>query len=159
PFAQQPPPAPSPQPTAEPPKPTAEAAKPTVEAPKPTAEAPKPTAEAAKPTVEAAKPTAEAAKPPYETAKCQFEIPEGIDVSCGYLTVPEDRGSPGGKTLRLHAAVFKSKSTTPAADPVIYLDGGPGAHSLEGVPLAFQSRFAPFLADRDFVMFDQRGTG
>ena len=36
---------------------------------------------------------------------------------------------------------------------------GPGGDALEIVPLVFADRFAPFLADRDFIMFDQRGTG
>ena len=30
---------------------------------------------------------------------------------------------------------------------------------MEPVPLVFNANFAPFLADRDFIMFDQRGTG
>jgi pimeloyl-ACP methyl ester carboxylesterase len=30
---------------------------------------------------------------------------------------------------------------------------------LQGIPFSFEERFAPFLANRDFIMFDQRGTG
>jgi pimeloyl-ACP methyl ester carboxylesterase len=74
------------------------------------------------------------------------------------LTVPEERSSTNGKTIRLHVAVFKSTSTTPAPDPVVFLAGGPGGHALEGVPIS-DAWFAPFLSDRDFIIFDQRGTG
>lgn len=96
----------------------------------------------------------------FESADCQFGVPPGRDVSCGYLTVPENRNDVGnGRTVRLHVAVFASDSANPAPDPIIYLEGGPGGDALETVPLAFERRFAPFLADHTFIMFDQRGTG
>jgi len=95
---------------------------------------------------------------PYQQADCKFIKPLDLTVTCGYLTVPEDRSSSDGKTIRLHVALFKSTSTTPAPDPVVFLVGGPGGHALEGVPIS-DPWFAPFLADRDFIMFDQRGTG
>ena len=95
----------------------------------------------------------------YEQAPCQFQIPPGQTVECGYLIVPEDRGQSGGPTIRLHVGVFRSQSGDEAPDPIVYLAGGPGENALELVPLTFNQRFAPFLADRDFIMFDQRGTG
>jgi pimeloyl-ACP methyl ester carboxylesterase len=95
----------------------------------------------------------------YQQAECKFNKPAGVDVTCGYLTVPEDRGKADGKTIRLHVAVFKSKSKNPAPDPVVYLEGGPGGHSLDNAEFSFQGRFDPFLENRDFIMFDQRGTG
>jgi pimeloyl-ACP methyl ester carboxylesterase len=99
-------------------------------------------------------------EPVYETADCEFAVPAGRDVACGYLTVPENRDDvANGRTVRLHVAVFASESANPAPDPIIYLEGGPGGDALETVPLAFEQRFAPFLADHTFIMFDQRGTG
>jgi len=95
----------------------------------------------------------------FELAECQFDIPPGQTVECGYLTVPEDRSQPDGPTIRLHVAIFKSHSDDPAPDPVVYLAGGPGEQALETMPLLFNLRFAPFLANRDFIVFDQRGTG
>ena len=80
-------------------------------------------------------------------------------MECGYLTVPEDRSQSGGLTIRLHVGVFRTQSDDKAPDPVVYLAGGPGENPLELVPLTFNQRFAPFVADRDFIMFDQRGTG
>jgi pimeloyl-ACP methyl ester carboxylesterase len=121
-----------------------------------------PTSEPAKPTAQistAAAPTATTATPTYEQAECKFNKPAGIDVACGYLTVPEDRDKPDGKTIRLHVAVFKSQSSKPAPDPVVYLEGGPGGHALDNAEFSFQGRFDPFLENRDFIMFDQRGTG
>ena len=80
-------------------------------------------------------------------------------VECGYLTVPEDRSQSGGATIRLHVGVFRTQSDEKAPDPIVYLAGGPGENALELVPLIFNQRFAPFLGDRDFIIFDQRGTG
>ncbi len=103
--------------------------------------------------------SAPASQASYERASCKFEEPDGVEVECGYLIVPEDRSSDDGKTIRLHVAVFKSQSDTPEPDPIVYLEGGPGGNALEGVPLIFEDRFATFLDKRDLIMFDQRGTG
>ncbi|MCA9925859.1 MAG: alpha/beta fold hydrolase, partial [Anaerolineales bacterium] len=97
-------------------------------------------------------------EPVFETAACQFDEPEGHDVTCGYLIVPEDRSQPN-KTIRLHVAIFASESDNPAPDPVVYLEGGPGGDALEAMPFTFDDNFAPLLADRDVIIFDQRGTG
>lgn len=102
---------------------------------------------------------AQTAAPIFETAACQFEIPSGQDVECGYLTVPEDRSQPDGPTIRLHVAIFASRSANPSPDPVVYLSGGPGANALETVPLSFNTQFDAFLEDRDFIIVDQRGAG
>jgi pimeloyl-ACP methyl ester carboxylesterase len=147
----------APAPSAQPAAPSATSAAP-VAAP-PTAESPSDVSPTdASPTAAMPQPTA-AAKPNYAQAACKFAKPPQIDVTCGYLTVPQDRSKADGKTLRLHVAVFKSKSANPAPDPVVYLEGGPGGHALENIADSFQERFAPFLTDRDFIMFDQRGTG
>jgi len=98
-------------------------------------------------------------QPYFEPAQCQLQIPPGQTCECGYLTVPEDRSQPDGPTIRLHVAIFKSHSDNPAPDPVVYLAGGPGENALEAAPLVFNRRFAPFLANRDLIIFDQRGTG
>lgn len=95
----------------------------------------------------------------YEEAPCEFDIPEERDVTCGWLIVPEDRTNPDDRTIRLHVAQFDSDSDTPAPDPIVYLEGGPGGDALETVPFTFERFYAPFLANHNFIMFDQRGTG
>lgn len=97
-------------------------------------------------------------EPVFETESCEFQVPPGRDVECGWLTVPEDRSNPE-KMIHLHVAIFHSDSANPAPDPIVYLEGGPGGDALEAVPLVFEMRFAPFLANHDLIMFDQRGTG
>ena len=98
--------------------------------------------------------------PRFEEASCRFEVPADRGVTCGYLVVRENRDNPEDEdTLRLHVAIFDSESAHPEPDPIVYLEGGPGGDALEGIPFIFESRFAPFLAEHDFIMFDQRGTG
>ncbi|HRQ42316.1 MAG TPA: alpha/beta fold hydrolase [Chloroflexota bacterium] len=96
----------------------------------------------------------------FVEARCEFDVPHGRDVTCGWLTVPEDRSDPANEnTIRLHVAIFASDNPNPAPDPIVYLEGGPGGDALEVVPLIFELRFAPYLANHALIMFDQRGTG
>jgi len=110
---------------------------------------------------------AQSGTPKFTESACQFDttnqglsgMTEGTDYRCGMVTVPEDHTkADNGKTIQIAVAVFKSTAATPAADPVIYLDGGPGGYSLIQAG-DYLSSFSAFLAKRDVIMFDQRGTG
>jgi len=107
----------------------------------------------------------EPAVPRFEAASCAFarptEMPVGATLRCGYLVVPEQRLSAApvqGATLRL--AVARLSSGHPlAADPVVYLAGGPGdAGSTDLAPL-LGGALPTLLDDRDWIFLDQRGTG
>jgi pimeloyl-ACP methyl ester carboxylesterase len=113
------------------------------------------------PTPEATTATAapEARAASYEQAGCRFDVPPGAEVECGYLNVPERRDRPDSRTIRLHVAIYKSSAASPAPDPVVYLEGGPGGDALKSVALGYDRRVVPFLEERDFIVFDQRGTG
>lgn len=83
---------------------------------------------------------------------------EGQTVICGRIAMPEDHDTAGGKTLPLAFALLKSRSAAPAPDPVIYLHGGPGGHSVQDIPM--NADLFDFLRDRrDIILFDQRGAG
>jgi pimeloyl-ACP methyl ester carboxylesterase len=98
--------------------------------------------------------------PRFEPATCPFTPAkgqaEGSTVVCGFAVVPEVHANPGGPTIRIAVAWFKSQNPTPAAEPIIYLEGGPGAPSLDGGLPNFAARFTQ---QHDFVAFDQRGVG
>jgi pimeloyl-ACP methyl ester carboxylesterase len=79
------------------------------------------------------------------------------DIACGWLTVLEDWKEPDGRRLQIGYVVLRSTSPSPEPDPVVYLDGGPGASPLTGVEL-YSNLFAGMRASRDVVLFDQRGT-
>jgi pimeloyl-ACP methyl ester carboxylesterase len=97
--------------------------------------------------------------PRFEETKCWFKAPFGRDVECGWLIVPEDHAQPGGKTIRLAVARFKSDADKPEPDPIVYLEGGPGGGPLKSYPLQFDVLFGPLVEQRDMIIFDQRGTG
>jgi pimeloyl-ACP methyl ester carboxylesterase len=97
----------------------------------------------------------------FSSASCPVKLPagaqEGRDIECGYLTVPEQHSQPGGKTIQLAVAVIKSRSASPAPDPLVMMQGGPGGSTLDlFVPLLLGG--SELRADRDIVLFDQRGT-
>ncbi|RPJ72431.1 MAG: alpha/beta fold hydrolase [Acidobacteria bacterium] len=95
----------------------------------------------------------------FATAPCAFHVPAGQKVRCGWLTVPENRVGPGGRTIRLHVAIYASRSPHPAPDPIVWLVGGPGGRAHDLSSRLFHRVVAPYLATRDFIVLDVRGTG
>jgi pimeloyl-ACP methyl ester carboxylesterase len=99
--------------------------------------------------------------PRFEEAPCMVDLLpgliEGQDVVCGYLSVPAKYADPAGPTIRLGVAILKSLSPDPEPDPLVLLQGGPGGSTidtyLQAIPTTGRLR-----ADRDIVLFDQRGT-
>lgn len=92
----------------------------------------------------------------FEAEECPFEIPDGATVDCGYLTVPEYYDDPDGEQLYLAVAILRAQSGRAKADPVLYLEGGPGGSALTGIDAWVGVELG---ADRDLILFDQRGTG
>ena len=156
-----------PQPTSTPLPTEQPEATPTLVAVQPT-DTPSPPATAAPTT---APPTAAATSEPtpqpaaaFQSGPCPFDLPAGQveseTVECGYLLVPEDRTDPASPTLRLAVAIFRHPDGQPEPDPIIYLEGGPGASRLELMALTFALVLEPmFAANRDIIVFDQRGVG
>lgn len=97
--------------------------------------------------------------PLLEKAKCPFPLPANVEVSCGYVVVPEDRTGDPLHTIKLAYAVYQSTSQDPAPEPVLFLQGGPGGEAVKLSADAYPILVAPFLQRHDFVTFDQRGTG
>ena len=104
-------------------------------------------------------PTPQPGVPRFEEADCPFDVPAGQTAECGYLVIPEDRSRPDGKTIQLAVARFKSDSSEPAPDPIVYLEGGPGGSPLRSFIPQFNVLLAPLLEKRDLILIDQRGTG
>ena len=73
--------------------------------------------------------------------------------------VPENRSRPEGNWIRLAVAIFKSP-TVPTRPPLLLLGGGPGTFVLDTFgPIITGALAHGLTADRDLVMFDQRGVG
>ena len=98
----------------------------------------------------------------YETAPCPNPIVPGVpqidlgpEFECGYLTAPENRSRPDGRTIRIAVARIKTTAPNPNPDPILYLAGGPGG---TGLAAAVQRIAAGWNADREVIFIDQRGT-
>lgn len=98
-------------------------------------------------------------QPMFESAPCAFPVPRGYDPECGYLIVPENRSRPDTRQIRLHVGIFRNRTGTPNADPVIKLSGGPGSSGLNTTGYLLSTGMDALLEQRDFIVFDQRGTG
>ncbi len=100
------------------------------------------------------------APPEFVVQDCPVRTPDEATVECGTILVPQDWNDPQpGEAVALAVAVYRSTNPNPKPDPVIYLDGGPGGFTLELLPFVFEDNIQPFLAERDYITFDQRGIG
>lgn len=97
--------------------------------------------------------------PLFELTTCRFDPIPDRDPQCGDLVVPEDRSDPTGRQVRLHVAIFESDDPNAPDDPIVYLDGGPGGETLDVLAFGFEDSWGGFLAERDLILFDQRGVG
>lgn len=97
--------------------------------------------------------------PRFVPMPCQFRVPAGVEVTCGFVRVPENRFGDPADTIDLAVAVYASTNQTPAAAPAIYLQGGPGSEAVVWAAGWYRELIEPILAERDFVVYDQRGTG
>lgn len=102
----------------------------------------------------------------FATASCPFQVGAGIvegqQLTCGYVTVPEDHSVKNGPTIKLAVAIFKAPQYMNSVDPdpVLRLDGGPGGPSLSGwAQYVTSADYSQLIFNHDVIMFDQRGTG
>lgn len=93
--------------------------------------------------------------------RCQIqslEAPTQRSAHCATLNVPEDYAAPDGARLDLFVARISSLSRAKQADPVLLINGGPGASTVD-LYLSLAAVLEPILDERDIILLDQRGTG
>ncbi|MEM9919955.1 MAG: alpha/beta hydrolase [Bacteroidota bacterium] len=78
------------------------------------------------------------------------------DVRCGYLSVPENWDQPTAKRIKLAVVILKGQSAQAASNPMLYLEGGPGAGGIAGLGYFWGSQIQQ---NSDVVLVDIRGTG
>jgi pimeloyl-ACP methyl ester carboxylesterase len=82
-------------------------------------------------------------------------IPELKTARCGHLTVPENRTTDNGRTIRLSVAIIPAQAAQPKPDPIVWLAGGPGDDAITEIPMALAG---DLNSDRDVIFLSQRGT-
>ncbi len=97
---------------------------------------------------------APASRGAFESARCWPTLPPSVKARCGYLVVPENRALRNGRTIRIAVAVIPAVKRA-IADPLVYVDGGPG-----GAPLLSTAALIGegLNARNDLIVVDQRGT-
>jgi pimeloyl-ACP methyl ester carboxylesterase len=117
-------------------------------------------------TTSTATPTPKAKSAHFNRGTCPFSLQPGFvdgqNVLCGFLDVPEDRNDPHSVSIQLAVATFKTPSATPAPDPTIFLQGGPGGRVIQDfapLVMSHQLDLAAQFDNHDLILIDQRGTG
>ena len=100
----------------------------------------------------------------FRETRCKFELPDGLvngkNIKCGVLEVPVDRSDPNSPMTELAVAILPHSSKGEAAQPLVYLEGGPGGSALEYLYLTYDNYYKPYTdAGFDVILFDQRGVG
>ncbi|WP_316634058.1 alpha/beta fold hydrolase [uncultured Flavobacterium sp.] len=78
------------------------------------------------------------------------------NIEWGYLIVPENWDKPEGKTIKIAFAVLKNTSKNQISNPVVYLEGGPGAGEVGSI---WRWLDHPLRKNNDLILMDVRGTG
>ncbi len=98
----------------------------------------------------------------FKRTTCWFAATKDRDVSCGHLTVPENRTKDNSATITLAVVIFEPDRER--HEPVVYLSGGPGQ------PAGIESKgdieewwsfidTGAWLRGRRLVVLDLRGVG
>lgn len=96
----------------------------------------------------------------WQQVSCPFDAGKSrLPVTCGRLKVPEDYQKPA-RLIELAVMLVKARRSTDPRSPVLFLNGGPGQTSLAfAETLVTHPLINEVVVDRDWVFFDQRGTG
>jgi pimeloyl-ACP methyl ester carboxylesterase len=95
-------------------------------------------------------------RPTFRGTPCPEDVTSVVltPVTCGFLTVLEDRSEPAGGSIRLFVSRIQPPGGNPAPDPVLTL----------GIDLGDTPDYAGFAPgaqryNRELILVDQRGTG
>jgi len=102
----------------------------------------------------------------FQPAPCALEnVPAGYEdkhgIQCGWVTVPRSAETSEDRTLLLWIARIRGAGSEPRAEPVLYINGGPGIATIDSIlPYLAESKTMALLGEgRELILFDQRGTG
>ena len=85
-------------------------------------------------------------------------LPDDKRIEGGFLEVPENHYDQESRKIQIAYVIVKSQDPTSDAYPMILFSGGPGGNTLDTGMVKFMLQF-PLTANRDLILFDQRGIG
>ena len=98
----------------------------------------------------------------FRSVDCSsFAFPKRVDnVICGHVTVSEFHDRPQEKTIKIAVAILPNTKSKAGVDPLVMIQGGPGASALSFFPVGFQGNhaLASLRDSRDIILIEQRGT-
>jgi pimeloyl-ACP methyl ester carboxylesterase len=94
----------------------------------------------------------------FESADCPFNEPGGFEITCGFLTVPENRTRADSRAIESAYAIVHAAEDE-GRPPIVYLAGGPGGSAIDDFVSDPEGWRYPFTRSRDLIFIDQRGTG
>ena len=96
----------------------------------------------------------------WEKVSCPFDSRQALlPVTFGRLKVPENYDDPG-RAIEIAFMIVRPRHNLNPESPVIYLSGGPGAPGLVYAEMLVTTpQVHDIVVDRDWVFYDQRGTG
>jgi pimeloyl-ACP methyl ester carboxylesterase len=100
--------------------------------------------------------------PAFEETTCALPgmSPDiGSRLRCGTISVPRDYDHPGGGTFKLAIVVIHPLVQEPQADPVLFIQGGPGSPLTIHAARIAHGESATLARNRDLILVDQRGAG
>ena len=97
------------------------------------------------------------AAPVFVQRSCSGATPDPR-MTCGTVTVPENRSAPNGRTIALNVVIVRAATRRAGAVPMFHLDGGPGVSATAAAPFYLGPGHV-YAVTRDVVLVDQRGTG
>lgn len=108
----------------------------------------------------AAAPASPQSTPAWKKTACPFDTSKALlAVECGRMKVPENYDAPG-RNVDLAVMIVHPRRNTDPGHPVLYLSGGPGSPLLVYAEhLVADPQVRDIVVDRDWVFYDQRGTG
>ena len=78
---------------------------------------------------------------------------------CGTVNVPRDYADANAGTFKLAVVVIHPRVMEPQADPVLFLQGGPGSPLTLHAARIARNESATLAPSRDLILVDQRGAG
>lgn len=84
------------------------------------------------------------------------DIINNDNIEWNYLVVPENWDNPSSKKVKMAIAILKCKTKSIKPNPVVYIEGGPGAGGIEGIWPWLKH---PLRETCDIILVDARGTG